>query len=80
MQQAAETISNAVSDATGAVTSAMSSMTGKQDSANQEPGKILYVGNLYFDLSPARLREEFSSFGEIVNCKIVTDSSGLSKG
>ncbi|KAF2151370.1 RNA-binding domain-containing protein [Myriangium duriaei CBS 260.36] len=45
-----------------------------------EPSKILYIGNLYFDLTPDRLSREFSQFGTITNVKIVTDASGMSKG
>ncbi|GAM90962.1 hypothetical protein ANO11243_090090 [Dothideomycetidae sp. 11243] len=43
-------------------------------------GKILYVGNLYFDLTPERMQREFEQFGDVTNCKIVTDASGMSKG
>ena len=46
----------------------------------KEPSKTLYVGNLFFDLTPERLKNSFSEFGNIVNYKIVTDASGMSKG
>lgn len=45
-----------------------------------EPSKILYVGNLYFDLAPEQLKTAFEPFGTVTNHKIVTDSSGMSKG
>lgn len=53
---------------------------GEREQRNAEPSKILYVGNLYFDLTPERMQREFEQFGDVTNCKIVTDASGMSKG
>lgn len=44
------------------------------------PTPVLYVGNLFFEVTPAQLESEFSRFGRIVNCRIVSDARGLSKG
>ena len=44
------------------------------------PSKILYVGNIYFEVREDTLRREFSRFGNIVNCRVVYDNRGLSKG
>ena len=44
------------------------------------PTPILYIGNLFFEVNPAQLESEFSRFGRIVNCRIVSDARGLSKG
>ncbi|KAL9062725.1 MAG: hypothetical protein Q9157_008687, partial [Trypethelium eluteriae] len=44
------------------------------------PSKILYIGNLYFEVREDTLRREFTRFGNIVNARIVYDSRGLSKG
>lgn len=45
-----------------------------------DPTKILYVGNLQFDITSSDLEAEFSKIGEVSNCKIVTDGRGLSRG
>lgn len=44
------------------------------------PSKILYIGNLFFEVKSTDLEAEFGRFGEIVNTRIVTDPRGLSKG
>lgn len=44
------------------------------------PNPILYIGNLFFEVTPAQLEEEFSRFGTVVNSRIVADTRGLSKG
>ena len=44
------------------------------------PTPVLYVGNLFFEVTPAQLEGEFSRFGRIVNCRVVSDARGLSKG
>lgn len=41
---------------------------------------ILYIGNLFFEVTAAQLEQEFSQFGRITNSRIVTDPRGLSKG
>lgn len=43
-------------------------------------GKILYVGNLFFEVRAQDLEREFSRVGEVVNCRIAQDPKGLSKG
>lgn len=45
-----------------------------------EPTKILYVGNLFFEVTAPQLEREFSRFGTITNSRVVTDHKGLSKG
>lgn len=42
--------------------------------------KILYIGNLFFEVKAQELEREFSRFGPVANCKIVTDPKGFSKG
>ncbi|KAI9709236.1 MAG: hypothetical protein M1820_003356 [Bogoriella megaspora] len=44
------------------------------------PSRILYIGNLHFEVREDTLRREFSRFGNISNCRIVYDNRGLSKG
>lgn len=44
------------------------------------PSMQLYVGNLFFDVTPQILQEEFGKYGNVVNTKIVEDHRGLSKG
>lgn len=44
------------------------------------PSKILYVGNLFFEVTAPQLEAEFSKYGEVTNSRVVTDNRGLSKG
>lgn len=91
-QEAKSTISNVVEQAQNAASSAaetvqdaMSSVMtpGSQDgagSAATHNNKILYIGNLFFEVTPAQLEAEFSQFGRITNTTIVSDNRGMSKG
>ncbi|KAK5126951.1 hypothetical protein LTR85_008309 [Meristemomyces frigidus] len=45
-----------------------------------EPSRILYIGNLFFEVTAPQLEAEFSRHGEVANSRVVTDSRGLSKG
>lgn len=45
-----------------------------------KPGPGLYVGNLYFEVTPKALREEFGRYGEVTEVKVIYDARGLSKG
>lgn len=45
-----------------------------------EPSRGLYVGNLFFDVTPAQLREEFEKAGKVVRADIAKDARGFSKG
>ena len=47
---------------------------------NPRPSRILYIGNLFFEVNAQQLEAEFKPYGEITNSRIVTDSRGLSKG
>ncbi|KIX01735.1 uncharacterized protein Z518_09461 [Rhinocladiella mackenziei CBS 650.93] len=40
----------------------------------------LYVGNLFFDVTETDLIKEFARFGTVLNCRVIRDSRGLSKG
>ncbi|RPA92006.1 RNA-binding domain-containing protein [Choiromyces venosus 120613-1] len=44
------------------------------------PTKVIYIGNLQFDVKEDDLNEEFKSFGPILSTKIIYDARGLSKG
>lgn len=48
--------------------------------ATAQPSKILYIGNLFFEVKEDDLEREFERFGKVVNCRVVTDASGQSKG
>jgi hypothetical protein len=48
--------------------------------ANPSPTPILYIGNLFFEVTVQQLEQEFSRYGRIVNTRIVSDARGLSKG
>jgi hypothetical protein len=45
-----------------------------------EPGKVLYVGNLYYEVNEDQLKRIFSRFGAIDSIKIVRDNRNLSRG
>ncbi|GAB1741791.1 hypothetical protein NU219Hw_g7199t1 [Hortaea werneckii] len=51
-----------------------------RSSASRSPSRILYVGNLFFEVTAPQLEQEFSKLGEITNSRVVLDSRGLSKG
>lgn len=51
---------------------------GNRNDAN--PNRILYVGNLFFEVTPAQLEAEFGQFGTITNSRIVSDARGQSRG
>ena len=57
-------------------------LSGRTKSLGEAPpdSKILYVGNLNFDLSSEELADTFREIGEVVNARIVQDYKGLSKG
>jgi hypothetical protein len=48
--------------------------------AAPSPTRILYVGNLFFEVTGSQLEAEFGRYGAITNSRIVTDARGLSKG
>ncbi|KAI9657784.1 MAG: hypothetical protein M1821_002960 [Bathelium mastoideum] len=81
----ASTLSHAAGAATGRITgSAQTSnpfITMRKDPLPKaDPSKILYVGNLYFEVKETDLRREFSRFGQITQARVVYDNRGLSKG
>jgi nucleolin len=44
------------------------------------PHKMLYIGNLYYEVTSEQLHKVFSRFGEVESVKIVYDNRGLSRG
>jgi nucleolin len=44
------------------------------------PHKMLYIGNLYYEVTAEQLKTVFSRFGEVASVKIVYDNRGLSRG
>lgn len=49
-------------------------------SAPGQPSKILYIGNLFFDVTTRDLEQEFARYGNVVNARVVSDARGQSKG
>ncbi|KAF2132956.1 RNA-binding domain-containing protein [Dothidotthia symphoricarpi CBS 119687] len=45
-----------------------------------EPNTMLYIGNLYYEVTTDQLKRVFSRFGEIESVKLVYDNRGLSRG
>ncbi|PWW79399.1 RNA-binding domain-containing protein, partial [Tuber magnatum] len=44
------------------------------------PTKVIYIGNLQFDVKEDDLLEEFKAFGPVMSTRIIIDARGLSKG
>jgi nucleolin len=44
------------------------------------PHKMLYIGNLYYEVTAEQLKNVFSRFGTVASVKIVYDNRGLSRG
>lgn len=49
-------------------------------SSDAKPSRILYVGNLFFEVTAPQLEAEFGKYGDITNSRVVTDNQGNSKG
>jgi RNA recognition motif-containing protein len=47
---------------------------------NTTPNKMLYIGNLYYEVTAEQLKRVFSKFGDVESTKIVYDNRGLSRG
>ncbi|KAI4723183.1 RNA-binding domain-containing protein [Aureobasidium sp. EXF-10727] len=82
-----EQVKEKVQDAASTVTNAAEGLLGKsaRDAAagthrDPKPSRILYVGNLFFEVKGADLEREFSSHGEVVNARVAEDARGLSRG
>ena len=52
----------------------------KMERSNKFVGVNLYVKNLAESIDEEKLRHEFSPFGNITSCKIMTDEKGVSRG
>ncbi|PUU82264.1 hypothetical protein B9Z19DRAFT_969064, partial [Tuber borchii] len=55
---------------------------GRTSFENQKltPTKVVYVGNIQFDVKEEDLLEEFKGFGKVLSTKIIYDARGMSKG
>jgi nucleolin len=51
-----------------------------RESRNSTPNNMLYIGNLYYEVTTDQLKRVFSRFGDIESVKIVYDNRGLSRG
>lgn len=91
VKNATETAKQSVSTAASALSNTAASATGFAQPGHLFPGdggataigqptKILYVGNLFFEVTTAQLEAEFGRFGRIANSRIVTDPRGMSRG
>ncbi|KAF2437373.1 RNA binding domain-containing protein [Karstenula rhodostoma CBS 690.94] len=47
---------------------------------NTVPNKVVYVGNLYYEVTADQLKRVFSRFGEIDTVRLIYDNRGLSRG
>jgi nucleolin len=88
---AAEAVSSTASATASAASDAFDAVRPRRDGPtdplprrrerpNNAPNRILYIGNLFFEVTAPQLEAEFGKFGEITNSRVVTDNRGLSKG
>jgi RNA recognition motif-containing protein len=54
--------------------------TQRREKSDAPPNNVVYVGNLYYEVTADQLKRVFSRFGEVENVKIVFDNRGLSRG
>lgn len=52
----------------------------KREKSDAPPNNVVYVGNLYYEVTADQIKRVFSRFGEVENVKIVLDNRGLSRG
>ena len=45
-----------------------------------DPNPVLYVGNLFFEVTEDKLRQHFQEHGNVKSVRIVYDHRGMSKG
>jgi RNA recognition motif-containing protein len=56
---------------------------GAQDApaaAPAEPGRVVYVGNLFFGVTETDMQNHFGEIGSVKSVKLIQDHRGLSKG
>nr|POF26045.1 nuclear localization sequence-binding protein [Quercus suber] len=53
---------------------------GAPGASPNTPTRILYVGNLFFEVTTEHLEAEFAPYGKITNSRVVTDPRGMSRG
>ncbi|KAF7186285.1 Nuclear localization sequence-binding protein [Pseudocercospora fuligena] len=91
-QEATQEVKNAIDSTKDALSSVAETAQNTVNAAAQqfpsrdsggkqgEPSKIIYIGNLFFEVTAPQLEAEFGRFGEVTNSRVVTDTRGLSKG
>ncbi|KAG9992134.1 RNA-binding domain-containing protein, partial [Aureobasidium melanogenum] len=83
VEQVKEKVQDAASDVTDAAVgllgeSARNAAAGTH--SDPKPSRILYIGNLFFEIKSQDLEREFAKYGEIVNARVAEDARGLSRG
>lgn len=81
VSEQAQSAASSVAQATrNTARSARNAVNERFPSSPAPASKILYVGNLFFEVTAPQLEAEFGKYGEIANSRVVTDNRGLSKG
>jgi nucleolin len=62
------------------VADAAQAKPGRARDNDVPPHKMLYIGNLYYEVTAEQLKNVFSRFGDVESVKIVYDNRGLSRG
>lgn len=52
----------------------------RRQKSDAPPNNVVYVGNLYYEVTADQVKRVFSRFGEIENVKLIFDNRGLSRG
>lgn len=83
VEQVKEKVQDAASNVTDAAVGLLgNSARGAAAGTHRDPkpSRILYVGNLFFEIKSQDLEREFARYGEIVNARVAEDARGLSRG
>lgn len=83
VEQVKEKVQDAASNVTDAAVGLLgNSARGAAAGTHRDPkpSRILYVGNLFFEIKSQDLEREFAKYGEIVNARVAEDARGLSRG
>ncbi|KAJ4984253.1 RNA recognition domain-containing protein, partial [Stagonosporopsis vannaccii] len=52
----------------------------RRQQSDTPPNNVVYVGNLYYEVTADQVKRVFSRFGELENVKLIFDNRGLSRG
>jgi hypothetical protein len=80
VSKAAQSVTTGTEEAIGYMDDGLGFSPPERPYDEPEPSRGLYVGNLFFDVTPAQLQAEFEKAGKVVKADITRDARGFSKG